>query len=255
MVIFLFIFAAICFTLSFLGFAKLKKQKEEEFEKQRSKDEKIKQHLSNTIQLDISTIQSNYSFERHSQRSKIEKPEYMKYIRARKLVEDYVVLDFETTGLNVLDSQIIQIGAVKYKNHQVVDHYNTYVNPQRPLSSKIITITGITDDLLKDAPLIDEVFPELINFIGDYDLVAHNASFDMKFLLHNMNECGLPYKKFRVIDTLSLARKNIHTHNHKLVTLKEYLNLDHYDSHDALQDCYVTAEVYKYCYEKSLVTL
>lgn len=187
-----------------------------------------------------------------SNRSTTEIEEYRKYTRARKLTKNFVVLDFETTGLNQFESKIIQIGAVKYENNSKIDYFTTYVNPQTQLSSKIIQITGITDEQLKDAPIIDEVLPDLIEFVGDYDLVAHNASFDMKFLLYNMNNLGIPYKRFRVIDTLSLARKHIKTKNHKLVTLKKYLKLDQYKSHDALDDCYVTGEVYKYCYEREV---
>lgn len=178
----------------------------------------------------------------------------LKYTKARKLVEDYTVIDFETTGLDYKTSKIIQVAAVKYKNHERIDEFTTNINPEEKLSSRIKSITGLTDKDLVDAPLITEVLPELIDFISGQTLVAHNASFDMKFLLHNINLCKLPYKKYRVIDTLGLARKNIATDNHKLVTLKDYLQLNHLDSHNALHDCYVAAEVYKYCYEKSVIT-
>ncbi|HZW67819.1 MAG TPA: exonuclease domain-containing protein, partial [Pseudogracilibacillus sp.] len=82
--------------------------------------------------------------------------------------------------------------------------------------------------------------------------VAHNASFDMKFLLYKMNKNGITYKKYRVIDTLPLARKYIKTSNHKLVTLKKHFKLYDYKSHNALDDCYVTGKVYKHCYEMEI---
>jgi len=85
-------------------------------------------------------------------------------------------------------------------------------------------------------------------------IVAHNASFDMKFLLTNMMFHGIEHKKYRVIDTLSLARKHIDfTKNHKLETMKSFLNLNHLSSHEALHDCYVTSELYKHCYEQNLI--
>lgn len=181
------------------------------------------------------------------------KPEHMKYIKAKKLSDIYATLDFETTGLDCNSAKIIQIAAVKYVNHEKVDEYTMNVNPQKNLSNKIKSITGLKDEDLATAPLIDEVLPKLVDFIGDDTLIAHNAPFDMKFFLHNTNECNLPFKKYRVIDTLGLARKNISTENHKLETLKNYLKLNHYKSHNALHDCYVTGELYRYCCEKTLV--
>lgn len=199
----------------------------------------------------IPKIKIEYSSEpTYRSRPKREQPERMKYTRAQKLTKDYVVFDFETTGLSQFDSKIIQIGAVKYKNHTIIDRYETYINPQTEISSRITQINGITNDHVKDAPLIQDALPELLDFIADYHLVAHNASFDMKFLLYNMNTHDLPYKRFRVFDTLSLARRHISTKNHKLITLKKHFKLDQYDSHDALDDCLVTGEVYKYCYEQ-----
>ncbi|GAA0461896.1 3'-5' exonuclease [Alkalibacillus silvisoli] len=184
-----------------------------------------------------------------------EKPEHLKYTKARKLSEDYTVLDFETSGFKAKEAKVIQVAAVKYRNHEITDRYTTNVNPQKKLSPRIKKITGLTDDDVKDAPLIEEVLPELVSFIGNDTVIAHNAPFDMKFLLHNMNLHNMDYKRFRVICTLSLARKNIlDSENHKLETLKSYLDLNHYDSHNALDDCYVTGALYKHCYEKSLVT-
>lgn len=180
--------------------------------------------------------------------------DHLNYSRIRKLVADFVVLDFETTGLDAEENTIIQIAAVKYKNFEKVDEFFTYINPIEEIPAKITRITGITDEIVIDAPYLGEMLPKLVNFLDSETIVAHNASFDMKFLLTNVHNHNLPYKKYRVIDTLSLARKHIHTtNNHKLATLKRFLNLNHLKSHDALHDCYVTAELYKYCYEQSLV--
>lgn len=176
------------------------------------------------------------------------------YTKVRKLVKDFTVLDFETTGLDPLDDNIIQIGAVRYRDFEIVDTYYTYINPFIEISSTITRITGITDEDVESAPSIYVELPRLIEFIGKDTIVAHNASFDMKFLLENIEEIGLNVVRFRVIDTLPLSRKQIlKTKNHKLPTLKKFLELSHLDSHDALADCKVTGELYKYCYEKSLL--
>lgn len=204
-----------------------------------------------SIVIDINTSGINMTKGTEYKRKKT-KEEHMKYTKARKLEEDYVVFDFETTGLRQQDCEIIQIGAVKFKGHEKIDQFETYVKPEGEISKRITRITGITDDTVKYAPTIEEVLPSLVEFVGNNVLIAHNASFDMKFLLHNLHEIGEDYKKFRVIDTLRLARKYIDTDNHKLVTLKSHFGLDEHGSHDALEDCLVTAEVYKYCYEQEL---
>lgn len=177
--------------------------------------------------------------------------DHMQYIKARTLSEDYTVIDFETTGLDHVSSKIIQIAAVKYKNHTIADEFHSYVNPEQKIASRITRIIGITNDKVKDAPVIEEILPQLLFFIGNETIVAHNAPFDMKFLLHNIHQCGHPYVKYRVIDTLPLARRNINTENHKLETLKGFLRLNQHESHNALSDCYVAGELYKYCFEKA----
>lgn len=178
------------------------------------------------------------------------------YTRVRKLTTDFVVLDFETTGLSPVENNIIQIGAIRYVNFELVEEYNTLVNPKEHISSNITEITGITNKDVAYAPTIEQVLPTLLEFINNDIIVAHNASFDIKFLLENIERLNLTSDKFRVIDTLSLARKHIdETPNHKLPTLKAFLNLDHLESHDALADCKVTCELYKYCYEKNLTVV
>lgn len=176
------------------------------------------------------------------------------YTKIRKLVNDFTVLDFETTGLSPENDCIIQVAAVKYRDFKKVDEFVMFVNPLIPIPKRITDINGISEDDVKDSPTIDKILPQLIEFIGEDIIVAHNASFDMKFLLAKMQANNIEYRKFKTIDTLSLARKYIDfTKNHKLETLKSFLKLNHLSSHEALHDCYVTAELYKYCYEESLV--
>lgn len=165
-------------------------------------------------------------------------------------VDDYIIFDLETTGLDYYKNKIIEIGALKYKNNQLVDEFHMLINPEIKLPNKIISITGITDDMLKDCETIDKVLPNFIEWIEDYTLIAHNSSFDMGFINAKSNELNLKLIKNNVIDTLYLARKYIDdTYNHKLVTLKNHFNLN-YGSHRSLEDCYVTNYVYQYCKNK-----
>lgn len=174
------------------------------------------------------------------------------YTKVRKLTPNFVVLDFETTGLSHFDDEIIQVAAVRYVNFEEKEKFVSFVKPSTPIPSRITKITEITNEDVQNAPNIETVLPSLIEFLNKDVIVAHNASFDMKFLLANIHKAKLEYKRFRVVDTLSLARKYIDsTKNHKLPTLKSFLRLNHLNSHEALHDCYVTAELYKYCYEES----
>lgn len=171
------------------------------------------------------------------------------YIRERTLDNEVTVLDFETTGFSPTDDHIIQIAAIKFHNGDEIDRFTTYVNPQVPISSKITRITGITNVDVANAPTIKEVIADLNNFLRNETIVAHNASFDMKFLLENLKRYNIQHERFRVIDTLQLARKYINeTDNHKLTTLKDFLQIEAV-SHDALEDCKVTGSLYYYCRE------
>lgn len=170
-----------------------------------------------------------------------------KYNPSSKVVEDYIVLDFETTGFRAGADQIIQIGAIKYINHEPVEIFNSFINPLRHIPVSITRLTGISNEMVEWAPVITQKLPELIEFIGNLPIIAHNASFDMGFLyaLDKMGDINIP--TYTVIDTVKLARKMItETKDHKLTTLTEYLQLEH-DAHDAIGDCLATAAIYQYC--------
>lgn len=170
-----------------------------------------------------------------------------KYKMTTRKAKDYVVLDFETTGFRAASDQIIQIGAVKYFNHERVDKLNMLVNPERTISSRITQLTKITNEMVEHAPTIDRAIGDLLDFIGDLPIVAHNASFDMGFLYALDGKDGVTIPEYSVIDTVKLARKVItETPNHKLTTLTHYLQLEH-NAHDALGDCLATAAIYQYC--------
>ncbi|EUJ37119.1 exonuclease domain-containing protein [Brochothrix campestris] len=172
------------------------------------------------------------------------------YQKPTKLPASFVVVDFETTGLSPERHQVIQIGAVKYENGQQVSTYSSYINPFEALSDTIVRITGITDEILATAPAVEDVWPDFLAYIAGYTIVAHNASFDMKFLLATSCDLRLEEVTYHVLDTVPLARKYFDTPNHKLETLKNHLGLDN-QSHDALEDCIVTGKVYMMCWQKT----
>ena len=173
--------------------------------------------------------------------------------KEKNLVNDYVVFDLETTGLDPVECEIIEIGALKYRDNKLVEELNILVKPQAPIPAEITKITGINEEMVKDAIRIEEALPKFINFIEDLPLVAHNSSFDLGFIEENIKKLNLPMIKNTNIDTVVLARQYIpKAYNHKLETLKKYFKLD-FGSHRSGEDCLTTNYVYQYCKDKALV--
>ena len=173
--------------------------------------------------------------------------------KEKNLVDDYVVFDLETTGFDPKTSKIIEIGALKYKNNELIEEVSVLINPKCQIPDVITAITGIDDDLVRDAISIEEALPKFITFIEDLPLVAHNSSFDLSFIEENINNLNLPMITNKNIDTVYLARKYIKgVFNHKLETLKNYFHLT-YSSHRSIEDCLTTNHVYQYCKNKATV--
>ena len=125
----------------------------------------------------------------------------------RPLLDDtYVVFDVETTGLSAVYNKIIELAAVKIKDGEIIDRFERFANPHEPLSATTIELTGITDDMVKDAPEIEDVLKDFYEFTGQSTLVAHNATFDIGFLNVGYKQIGYDEVKNPVIDTLELAR-------------------------------------------------
>ncbi len=185
--------------------------------------------------------------EKAEQPNRSRKTTSTKYKKSTKEVADYVVLDFETTGLRAGADQIIQIGAIRYFNHWKDEEMDVLINPQRHISQTITRITGITNEMVADAPVIEDKLADLVDFIGDLPIIAHNAAFDMGFLYALDGKAGITLPAYTVIDTVKLARQKIkEAPNHKLTTLTQYLQLEH-DAHNALGDCRATAAIYQHC--------
>ncbi|MCD8902491.1 3'-5' exonuclease [Staphylococcus gallinarum] len=174
-----------------------------------------------------------------------EKPLDLSYTKIKKLTKDFVVLDFETTGLKYDINEIIQYGIVEFKDGIIVNEHTQYFKPDKPVGKTVMRKTGITNEFLENKPKLSIYhLKELLSYIEQKTIVAHNAPFDMKFLLKNLHDFNINHEKFRVFDTLTSSRKLINeTPNHKLETLKNYFELDEGDSHQALNDARTTGKL------------
>ena len=128
----------------------------------------------------------------------------VKNSRNQSLDSEYVVFDIETTGLSKKHNKIIEIGAVKVKDGEVVDTFSEFINPGVPIPYQIEQLTSINDDMVKDAPMYDVIVPRFVEFCGDDIVVAHNASFDTGFVKKNAEELGLRFDN-TVLDTMTLS--------------------------------------------------
>jgi len=150
--------------------------------------------------------------------------------------EEFVAFDLETTGLSSRSDRIIEIGAVILKNGQEVDRFQTFVDPERPLDKKIVELTGISDDMLKGAPKIEEVLPKFLEFIGGRVLVAHNSDFDTGFIRAECTRLGYEYN-FTAADTLILSQNLLtHLNKFKLNIVANALSLPDFNHHRAADD-------------------
>nr|WP_093263088.1 PolC-type DNA polymerase III [Psychrobacillus sp. OK032] len=153
----------------------------------------------------------------------------------------YIVFDVETTGLSATYDKIIELAAVKMKNGNIIDKFERFANPHHPLSATTIELTGITDEMVQNAPEIEDVIKDFYEFIGDGIIVAHNASFDMGFLYEGYRRCGINYFTHPVIDTLELARfLHPELKTHRLGSLTKKFNIELTQAHRAIFDCEAT---------------
>jgi DNA polymerase III subunit alpha, Gram-positive type len=171
--------------------------------------------------------------------------------------ETYVVFDVETTGLSAVYDTIIELAAVKVKDGEIIDRFESFANPHHPLSATTIQLTGITDDMVKDAPDPEEVLEKFYQWIGDDILVAHNATFDMGFINVGFKKIGLGKAKNPVIDTLELARFLYpELKNHRLNTLCKKFDIELTQHHRAIYDAeatgYLLIKMLKDAYEKGI---
>ena len=158
----------------------------------------------------------------------------------------FVVFDLETTGAKSPPCRVTEIGAFRVKNGKIAEKFHTLVNPEIAIPPFITQLTGISDRMVKDAPVFREIAAEFLDFIGDSVLVAHNAHFDMRFLNH---EIGRVYENYRVANpslcTVRLSRRlNPNVENHRLNTLANYYSVALVNHHRASDDAHATAHIF-----------
>jgi DNA polymerase-3 subunit alpha (Gram-positive type) len=156
----------------------------------------------------------------------------------------YIVFDLETTGFSAIKDKIIEIGAVKVVNGEVVDRFSTFVNPKRPIPFEITQLTGITDEMVIESPDIETILPQFLEFAGDGVLVAHNAGFDIGFIEQNCRYQEIA-PHFVYVDTVALARVLLPTlSRYKLNVVAKALGIPLENHHRAVDDAKATAEIF-----------
>jgi len=158
----------------------------------------------------------------------------------------FVVFDLETTGTRAPPCRITEIGAYRVRNGKVAEEFHTLVNPEMPIPPFIRSLTGIDDDMVRDAPKFRDIASEFLNFIDDSVLIAHNARFDMGFLNH---EIGRVFEDYRVwnpsLCTVQLSRRLLpHIENHRLNTVANYFSIELLNHHRASDDARATAHIF-----------
>lgn len=162
--------------------------------------------------------------------------------------DEIVILDFETTGLSSNYDRVIEVGAVLVKKHKIVDEFVELMNPGITLSSFITSLTGITNAMLKGKPKPESVMPRLLSFIEGRPIVAHNATFDKRFLLAELNRANISAQN-PFICTMRLAKKLIpDAISYKLANISKHVGIrvNHSTTHRALSDVKITAKLWKH---------
>lgn len=156
----------------------------------------------------------------------------------------FICFDIETTGLSAARDKITEIGAVKVENGVITDTFSTFANPEMPIPQKITQLTGITDDMVKDAPSQSEAVSAFLEFAGDNVLVAHNAPFDTSFIAKACEDMGRKYN-YTSIDTVAISRAILtDIKNCKLDTVAKFLRLGDFNHHRATDDAEMLARIF-----------
>ncbi|HIT70330.1 MAG TPA: PolC-type DNA polymerase III [Candidatus Scatovivens faecipullorum] len=164
---------------------------------------------------------------------------------------EYCVFDLETTGISHITEKITEVGIIKIKNGEIIDTFECFVNPEKPIPPKVVEVTHITDDMVKDAETIDKVMPKVLEFMGDSVLVAHNADFDIGFMKYNCEQLGLKFE-YTHIDTLRLAKAIFPEFTkYKLGIIADKLGIKVDVAHRALDDVKTLVAVFKEMIERA----
>lgn len=235
-ILYLFTFGGFCVGWAYDVYKEYKaiKVREAYYNQKQKRISEIEEIINNTVTLKYNVSERNITYD---------------VINGKKIVKDYIVLDFETTGLHSSHDKIIEFTFLKYINNVLVDEYSSLVNPECHIPTKITDLTGITNDMVKNEKTIKDDIINILKFIDGFTLIGHNiCSFDFNFLKQAIEDNAKLNNniEFNCVDTLIMAQELLpELENHKLVTLKDYLNIE-CASHRSKEDCEVTAELYKY---------
>lgn len=171
-----------------------------------------------------------------------------------KWVDNYVLVDIETTGLSPRTDEIIEIGAIKVKENKIIDTYNTLIKIDRNLNPFITKLTGITNKMLETGKERDKALEEFVDFTGNEIIMGHNVNFDINFIYDKCLSYLDYYLSNDFVDTMRIAKHILpDIQNYKLGTLANYFGVDYRSAHRGLKDVEITYEVYnklKDCYKK-----
>lgn len=162
------------------------------------------------------------------------------------ILTDYVLFDIETTGLSSDSDAIIELSALKVCNSEVIKEFSSLVNPQMHIPYYASSINGITDDMVKDAPTIDDALKEFFSFAGESVLVGHNIrNFDLKFIQRDAIRVIGRQISNDYLDTVIVARRYLpELESHSLESLADYYDIPYEGAHRALADCHINKQVY-----------
>lgn len=159
--------------------------------------------------------------------------------------KNFVVIDIETTGLDSQFDEIIEIGALKIENGHVVDKFNTLVKPVYEVDDYITELTGITNDMLENAPTIEDLIDDFYSFVGHNIILGHNVNFDINFLYDELMRVNNIELNNDFVDTMRIGRYLLKDlRHHRLIDLANNYNIAISDNHRSLKDCEITLEVY-----------
>lgn len=174
--------------------------------------------------------------------------EYKFLARARGETLDkleYVILDIETTGLEPIQHEITEIGALKIKGKEVQGMFSTLIRPNHPISAEITRLTGIDNEMVKDSPIAREVLPKFFDFVNSSILVAHNADFDISFIKHHLKQLTDRDLNNEVVCTVKIARFLLpDLRNHKLHTVASHFGFKVENRHRAMGDAELTYQIW-----------
>ena len=158
--------------------------------------------------------------------------------------ESYIVLDIETTGLSRDKHKITEIAAIKVNSNKIIDKFETLINPQVNIPSFITSLTGISNSMVKNSPIIEEILPNFLRFVKQDPLIAHCASFDYNFLNHN-SELHLSSRlQNPKICTRKLSRRLVNLESYRLSSLCNHFNIINSQAHRAMADVQATNQVF-----------